>query len=206
MISLTEKLSILDDFYDKLIASGHCHNDIRLIFIEALLKFNLLVKKSGLDHNDPLYRPLYLSNDFDKENRGITKYLQKFNWHDPTTSQTDNSWKQDVPVEFKTLKAKGKTTKKPLLRPSTVLFVPNSNQGILLDRLKHAEPMLSRLTGYSVRLVEASGVPLSRLFSLDLSDGRCHRLDCVVCENHKQALHQNAGGNPWCMSPAANCV
>ena len=27
--------------------------------------------------------------------------------------------------------------------------------------------------------------PLSRTFCLDLSDGRCHRADCVVCKNHK---------------------
>ena len=27
-------------------------------------------------------------------------------------------------------------------------------------------------------------MPLSRLFSVDLSDGRCHRADCVVCLNH----------------------
>jgi len=35
-----------------------------------------------------------------------------------------------------------------------------------------------------VKLVEAGCVALSRLFSLDLSSGRCHRADCVVCEFH----------------------
>ena len=36
-------------------------------------------------------------------------------------------------------------------------------------------------------LVESGGLPLSRLFSLDLSDGRCHRADCPVCDlpSHK---------------------
>ena len=44
--------------------------------------------------------------------------------------------------------------------------------------------MLRRLSDYTITLVEASGTPLSRLFSLDLSDGRCHRADCPVCEYH----------------------
>ena len=45
--------------------------------------------------------------------------------------------------------------------------------------------MLTRLSGFKVRLVESSGIPLARLFSLDFSDGQCHRIDCVVCDLHK---------------------
>ena len=68
--------------------------------------------------------------------------------------------------------------------PTTVLFVPNSHDGLLLKRLQEKEPMLSRISGYKVRLVESSGTPLARLFSLDLSDGICHRINCVVCKSH----------------------
>ena len=46
--------------------------------------------------------------------------------------------------------------------------------------MEYKEPQIACLSGYDVRLVEASGTPLSRLFSLDLSDGKCHRADCVV--------------------------
>ena len=73
-----------------------------------------------------------------------------------------------------------------------MLFVPNSNQSILLKRLEKKEPQLSRLYGYKVRLVEASGSPLSTMFSLDLSDGICHRIDCHVCLTH------NGKGNSEC--------
>ena len=65
--------------------------------------------------------------------------------------------------------------------PTSVLFVPNSHNGILLKRLEEKEPPLTKLSGCCVRLVESSGVPLSRLFSLDMSDGRCHRYNCLVC-------------------------
>ena len=33
--------------------------------------------------------------------------------------------------------------------------------------------------------MKSSGVPLSRLFSLDFSDGFCHRFDCAVCIHHQ---------------------
>ena len=66
-----------------------------------------------------------------------------------------------------------------------MLFVPNSNDATLLKKLEQREPLLTRMSGFKVRLVEASGVPLSRLFSLDLSSGRCQRWDCHVCRLHK---------------------
>ena len=101
----------------------------------------------------------------------------------------DQSWKAEVPVSARLANKKegggdkfGSKSKK--MAPSTVLFVPNSNQGVLLSNLERIEPMLARLSGYSVKLVEAGGVALSRLFSLDLSSGRCLRADCVVCEFH----------------------
>ena len=69
-------------------------------------------------------------------------------------------------------------------QPKSVLFVPNSNEGLLLKKLQDKEAQISRLCGYGITLVESSGVPLSRSFSLDLSDGRCHRADCDVCLKH----------------------
>ena len=51
---------------------------------------------------------------------------------------------------------------------------------------------MSRLSRYKLRLVEVSGSPLSRMFSLDLSDGICHRIDCHVCLTH------NGKGNSKC--------
>ena len=140
-----------------------------------------MVAKSLLPKEHPEYIPLYLSNDYNRVNRGIAKFLRKFNWFIPGSSKSDNSWKSEIPDDLK--------PKSPKLHhqpptPQTVLFVPNSNQGILLKRLQEKEPQLMKLSGYSVSLVEASGSPLSRLFSLDLSDGRCYRADCLVCLKH----------------------
>lgn len=55
---MAEKIEILDKFYVKLSVSGHSHEKIRLIFVEALLKFNFMVEKSNLDPSDPEFRPI----------------------------------------------------------------------------------------------------------------------------------------------------
>ena len=44
-----------------------------------------------------------------------------------------------------------------------VLFVPRSEKGELLSRLKEEEAKLADITGYRVKLVESSGTQLSRI-------------------------------------------
>ena len=188
LIDISEKIEILDRFYDKLSVSGHQHDVIRLIFVEALLKFNFMLENSKKDPSDPNFKPIHVSNEFNKVERGIKKFLLKFNWYIPTPGHFDQSWKAEVPNSAKlaTLRPRGGRfgSKSQKNTPSTVLFVPNSNQGVLLSNLEKVEPMLARLSGYSVKLVEAGGIALSRLFSVDLSSGRCHRADCAVCDFH----------------------
>ena len=127
--------------------------------MESLLKFNHMVKNSLLDPSDPKYKPLYLANDFDRENRGIKKYLRKFNWFDPSENESDFSWKNEIPPSIRP-KPQKKGRRKQLesrRAPSSVLFVPNTNGAVLLRRLEHLEDKLEKMTGYRVRMVEAAG-------------------------------------------------
>ena len=104
-----------------------------------------MLEKSKLDPSDPAYRPIYLSNEFNKIERGKSKFLQAFNWYVPGTSQIDQSWKNQVPEYAKPSeksKIRGKFKQKSqFLAPSTVLFVPNTNGGVLLENLEKIEPM-----------------------------------------------------------------
>ena len=94
---LIEKIGTLDAFYEKLLGSGHKAGDIRLLFIEALLKFKFMVENSMKSPQDPSYKLLYLSNSYDYVNRGIKKFLRKYNWHNLDLNDTDRSWMNDVP-------------------------------------------------------------------------------------------------------------
>ena len=58
LIEMSEKIEILDKFYDKLSISGHPHEVIRLIFVEALLKFNFMLENSKRDPSDPKFKPI----------------------------------------------------------------------------------------------------------------------------------------------------
>ena len=83
-LPIFEKPSTLDSFYDKMRISGHSHDQIMSLFVEALLKFQQMVKNSQLDHNDPKFKLLYLANDYNKVGRGIHKVLKLFDWFDPS--------------------------------------------------------------------------------------------------------------------------
>ena len=93
-IELDEKIKVLDLFYDKLAKSGHNYEYIQLLFVEAITKFMCLVENSLLPCDHPNYRPLYLSNDYDRVNRGIKKFLLQFNWYNPTPNPLAHLWKQ----------------------------------------------------------------------------------------------------------------
>ena len=114
--------------------------------------------------------------------------MSEFNWFVPGTCEQTHSWKKEIPASLKRANNGGGSRRwshnGSMGEPTTVLFVPNSNNGILLRNLEQREPLLSKLSGYTVRLVESSGSPLARMFSLDLSNGVCHRTDCVVCVFH----------------------
>ena len=93
-----------------------------------------MVANSKLDKSDSKYKPLYLANDFDKVNRGIQKFMKRYNWHDPEAEAKDISWKSQIPLSLKKNGPnKGKSRQnRDRIPPTTVLFVPNSHGGLLL--------------------------------------------------------------------------
>ena len=186
LVGHKEKVLVLDKFCNKLYSSGHKVEFIQLIVVEALLKFKHMLHLDNLPSSDPNHRPLYMSNDYNRNPRKINKFLSQFNWYVPGTSSP--VWKQEIPRNLQLMNKKQAHGSRRLPAtntvPTSVLFVPNSHNGILLKKLEEKEPLLTKLSGYCVRLVESSGVPLSRLFSLDMSDGKCHRFDCLVCKSY----------------------
>ena len=64
---------------------------------------------------------------------------------------------------------------------STIVQVPSTKNGRLMKELVKIEPQLARITGYNVKVVEKSGIQLSRLFQRVYSSRRCQREGCPVC-------------------------
>ena len=64
-----------------------------------------------------------------------------------------------------------------------VLSVPNTTNARLAKKLIKLEPSLAKMTKYNVKIVEKSGIQLSRLFQRVYSPNTCQWSSCYVCSN-----------------------
>ena len=80
----------------------------------------------------------------------------------------------------KSKKSKSNPEKKKI---KAVLFVPRTEKGELLNRLREEEIKLADTTGYRVKLVESSGTQLARILCQrnPWAGQDCGRPDCLVC-------------------------
>ena len=63
---------------------------------------------------------------------------------------------------------------------TTVVFVPNTKRGILVNK---QENNMSNITGFRIRFQEAGGSQLKNMFSSDLAKGtHCGRTSCPPCD------------------------
>ena len=71
---------------------------------------------------------------------------------------------------------------------TTVMTVPNTCDGMLLNNLIQKEAQICKLAGYCIKLVEGNGVPLNRMFPAPISKDFCDRMDeCSVCRLSSRA-------------------
>ena len=73
--------------------------------------------------------------------------------------------------------------KLPGFEYTTVLQVPSSRNSRLFREIAKIEPRLTKMTGYQVKLVEKSGRSLAKMLSPNMSPPKCHRSDCLPCQN-----------------------
>ena len=102
--------------------------------------------------------------------------------------QETNNWYRDKETEptgrkgkkMKIFQKAGK--EKERIETSTVVFVPPTRGGKLIEMLKEKEDDLSNITKFRIRYHEAGGTKLGLLFSTDLGAGSsCGRQDCQPC-------------------------
>ena len=158
--------AILLTFAQKLVNSGHSQLSAKIFIIQGIMKYLHRVRLSKLPKDDECYKPLYLSKSFNEEQRKVKKYLAKMEWfrgNKEKTIQTDlGDWRKQ-------------------LKFSTILQVPNSKDAKLFNLLVEQEKELAGLTGCNVKMLERSGIPLSRLFQRVSVQDNCHWDKCPVC-------------------------
>ena len=89
-----------------------------------------------------------------------------------------------------------------------VLFVPRSEKGELLSRLKEEEAKLADITGYRVKLVKSSGTQLSRILCQrnPWAGQDCGRPDCLVCGESEVGGGDCRRRNITYVTTCINCV
>ena len=89
-----------------------------------------------------------------------------------------------------------------------VLFVPRTERGELLSRLKEEEAKLTDITGYRVKLVESPGTQLSRILCKrnPWAGQDCGRPDCLVCGEDDAGGGDCRRRNITYVTTCINCV
>ena len=68
------------------------------------------------------------------------------------------------------------------MQTSTVMFIPSTRGGMLTKMMRDREFELSKIIKFKVKMQEAGGIQLARLFSSDLARGESSgREDCHPC-------------------------
>ena len=189
-----ERNEILNTFVRKMINSGFSREEAQLFVVHAATSFTHKVMVSELPETHPDYKPLFRGRLYQREDRLITKALSKNTWFrgknkkvstPPTGTKTPvqaQCWKTLLPKEWKVKQLRQRHIEG--LEVSTVLIVPNTENGCLLDELIKKEAQLSKLSGYHIKMVEGNGTQLYKLFPSPLLQHQCAMGDeCYVCQH-----------------------
>ena len=182
-LNLKRKQEIISRFAQKMMNSGHSEKSIKLTIVHGVMKYICKRDDSRLDSSDPNFKPLYFGKEYREEERQVQKQMARANWYKKKGCMGDSrpGWKQLLPKEWR-----GSSRAQAPLRGmnySSMIQVPSTKGGILLQRLVTEEDKIARLTGYNVKVVERSGTQLVRLFQRVFSPAVCHWSECPVCSN-----------------------
>ena len=155
-LGLTKRLETLEDLSQMMINSGHSHKFTKSILIGGIMRFEHKLKMSELDKSDTRYKPLHQPSGRCKQ-RLKRKVMQKQNWY-RDGPRNDMGINLESGIEtYKEKAGKGKVKRTiqkdgnlQQMTTSTVMFVPNTKGGLLVNKLKGGEPVMCGLTGFMV--------------------------------------------------------
>ena len=102
---------------------------------------------------------MYLSKEYNQENRQIEKYMGKMTWYQSdgeNYKEINGGWRRKLKGVWEGAKPVQRKVKG--MEFTTVLQVPNTENSALLSGLAKKEPKIAKLSGYNVKIVEKSGI------------------------------------------------
>ena len=173
---------ILSKFAQKMLNSGHSQWATKVVLVHGVTKYNYMVEASQLSKRNKRYKPLHLPKAYRESDRQVNKYLAKMTWHrgkDKSLGSGSQSWRSKLVGAWRG----NQPAQRPVrgMRYSTVLQVPSTGGSRLLREIAKVKPKLAKASGFSVKLVERSGVQLARLFDRKMERPTCGRSNCAPC-------------------------
>ena len=175
---------MLSKYAQKLVNSGHSQLSSKIFIVQGVAKYFHKLKLSRLPKQHPQYKPLHLAKEYQEEQRQTDKYLARMNWFKPgKTIDNDlyeaKDWRDALKGVWKGSNTSQRRVKD--MKFSSIMQVPNTRDARLLNTLVRIEPEVAKVTGYNVKMVERSGIALSRLFQRVPTRTKCHWESCPVC-------------------------
>ena len=158
--------------------------------VNGLVKYHYKLRCDNLKIDDPRYKPMHLRKSYREPERQIEKQILKSSYY--KGSKKDQSWRKLVPTNWRFQDFGQRKSKE--MEYTTVLEVPNTEDGSLLKRLAKKEPSLSKITNFQVKYIEQSGTQLANIFPRKMIPKRCDRQDCTICLLHRNSLSKGSSG------------
>ena len=175
-VEFSERIVVIDEFSDQMLASGYSPEQTRDIVVAGLTGYERKLKKSKEEKKD-----LHRSAAGSLQSRIKKKLLGRQTWY---LDKDKGNAKLGQNSVKKPVKRKPKNKfKDSSPRTVTVLFVFQTPNGELAKRLQKVENDIARITGKRVKIVERSGTMLRRLLhkSNPWAGAKCGRDNCLSC-------------------------
>ena len=179
------RLVIIKKFIQLLVNSNHTFQYIKSVVLQAISKYIYMIQRANLNEKDKRFCPLHRPRSYNSEMRKLIKYTNHSRWY--TREKVGDIYKNGWKRWIRRKGPKHQLNKAP--RPeqpdtTTVMFVPKTNNGVLLQQLQKVEDTLDYM-GWKTKLVEKPGVPLFTKFnkSFNMVSGCARGSNCPVCEN-----------------------
>ena len=188
------RLSIVSDFIQLLVNSGHRYAFIKSVTLQAITKYKYMLWRASLKKEDERYRPIYRSRVYDQLKRQITKMVEARTWFKGMEhyDKFKNVWKSSIILKQNRGKRRGcsednKNKKNGECDKDTLaaMFIPPSVNSLLLQYISEEEKKLEPEMDWRIKLVEQSGLPLGMCFipRFPLLPGCPRGEDCTLCGN-----------------------
>ena len=188
------RLEIINRFIQLMVNSGHKFQYLKSVVLQAISKYVYMIQRSNVEISNKIYCPLHRGRTYKQNHRKLLKYTNQAMWfsNDKPGDKFKDTWKWWIKRKgsnkHKILNKNGsrkerKNKKQVIPNTTTVMFIPKTHNGRLMEMIQNAEDKLT--VGWRTKIVEKPGIPLYKKFnkSFTMVSGCARGQMCKVCDN-----------------------